>query len=273
MMAARMMAAGLAATALSAHAFRIPTPGEQDARIQTVPYHPEEVVLVRAWNGYVTRIVFDEQEKIIDVAAGFADGWQFSPEGNVLYIKAKSFPAQGSPAQVPEPGLWNTNLLVKTDRRLYDFDLVLASADAATPQALQRSRMAYRLQFRYPAAPQAASRASPVGPAVPAGALNRRYAMQVGNGSDGIAPIAAYDDGRHTWLTFRPGQPFPAVFAVAPDGTETLVNLHIDNQSLVIHRVAPVLMLRSGASVIRIVNQNGDASASPAFECHAEPAL
>ncbi|ARP74686.1 type IV secretion system protein PtlF [Bordetella genomosp. 6] len=272
-MTARAMVIVMAAAALPAHAFQVPTPGEQDARIQTVQYRPDDVVLVRAWNGYVTRVVFGEQEKIIDVAAGFADGWQFSPEGNVLYIKAKSFPAQGSPAQAPEPGLWNTNLLVKTDRRLYDFDLVLASADAATPQALQRARMTYRLQFRYPAAPRAASRASSVSPAVSPGPLNWRYAMQVGNGSDGIAPIAAYDDGRHTWLTFRPGQPFPAVFAVAPDGTETLVNLHVDNQSLVIHRVAPVLMLRSGASVIRIVNQDGDASASPAFECHAEPAL
>jgi type IV secretory pathway VirB9-like protein len=47
--------------------------------------------------------------------------------------------------------------------------------------------------------------------------------MQVTHGSSGIAPLAAFDDGRYTFLMFGPGAQMPQVYAVAFEGAETLV--------------------------------------------------
>ncbi|MBD4237374.1 TrbG/VirB9 family P-type conjugative transfer protein, partial [Xanthomonas citri pv. citri] len=98
------------------------------------------------------RIVFAPGENIVDVGTGFSQGWEFRKSGNILFLKPKSVKTGGNDGQVmaPEAGKWNTNLMVTTDQRLYDFDLqLLPGSNDGAPARNQR--VAYRVEFRYPA--------------------------------------------------------------------------------------------------------------------------
>jgi len=120
--------------------------------------------------------------------------------------------------------------------------------------------------FRYPA-DEAARRLAEAEAALTRSRLeatrpvrNIHYTMQIGKRSSAIAPTSAYDDGTFTYLRFPNNREIPAVFLVADDKdrTETLVNTHFSNDVLVIHRVAPELVLRLGSQVVAVFNEAYD---------------
>src|SRR5690606_22006326 len=118
-----------------------------------------DVVLVRALPGIGSRIVFAPGEKVIDIASGFTAGWKLKASHNILYLKPQSVKVgnggQGTSAYLqPKAGKWDTNLMVRTNRHLYDFYLkLMPGSSSAAPSRNQR--VAYRVQFRYPAAAKA----------------------------------------------------------------------------------------------------------------------
>lgn len=249
----------------------IPQSSPFDNRIQYVNYNAGDVVVVRAAAGLGTRIVFGQNEKILDVASGFSQGWEFQDRANILYIKPKSIQAQqGAPSSPPEAGKWDTNIMVKTNLHLYDFDLHLINSNNSGKAPA--SRVAYRVEFKYPVQEQAARDAEKLKQTAQAKLdvkpipKNWDYSMQVGDASENIAPTQAYDDGRFTYLTFPNNRDFPTAFLVAEDKTESLINSHIDPESpdvLVIQRVAREFVLRLGNSVIGIYNENFDPDGIP----------
>jgi P-type conjugative transfer protein VirB9 len=251
----------------SAFAVDVPTSSKHDNRIQYVTYNPGTVVLVRALPGLGARIVFGADEKILDVASGFSQGWEFSDRRNILYVKPKSV-KQGNQILIPKPGDWNTNLMVTTDRRMYDFDLQLLSGGGNRSKPPVNQNVAYRIEFQYPSDAQAEAQAEAVQSRInrappPA---NWRYSMQIGDNSENIAPTMAYDDGRFTYLRFPANREFPAAFLVSADKSESLVNSHIDpaaSDVLVIHRVSPAIVLRLGSAVVGIYNEAYDSNGVP----------
>ena len=60
------------------------------------------------------------------------------------------------------------------------------------------------------------------------------------------------------YLKFPNNRDFPVAFLVAADGSESLVNSHVDGDTLVIHRVAPQLVLRFGKAVVSVFNDSFD---------------
>lgn len=257
-------------------AAELPKSSPFDQRIQTIDYNAGEVVIVRAMPGVGSRIVFAQNEEIIDVASGFTQGWEFSNRGNVLYIKPRSVKTgsgEDASSILPEKGKWNTNLMVRTNRRLYDFDLKLL------PEKNNAERVAYRIEFRYPEDDQAKAKqanqkaftkAALTQTEVP---RNWAYSMQVGNRSEEITPTMAYDDGRFTYVKFPNNRAFPAVFAVAEDKTESLVNTHVDHDVLVIHRVARQFALRLGNQIVVVHNEQFDQDGVPTQEGSTSPQL
>ncbi len=236
-----------------------------DNRIQYVNYNDGDVVVVKAVSGLGARIVFSPTENILDVASGFTQGWEFNDRRNILYIKPKTVKAgtgQEAGLLSPTPEQWNTNLMVTTNLRMYDFDLQLLP-DTSDKQA------SYRVEFRYPADEQAAREKEAEKQAATKKLTqkptprNWHYTMQVGKKSKAIAPTMAYDDGRFTYLQFPNNREFPAVFVVADDKKESLVNTHVDNDILVIHHVSPELVLRLGNAVVGIYNESFDADGLP----------
>lgn len=257
----------------TAHAADVPQGSRFDNRIQYVNYNPGDVVVVRAVVGLGARVVFSPGETILDVASGFTQGWEFNDRRNILYIKPKSVQVgQGVPAMAPEAGKWDTNLMVTTNLRMYDIDLHLLPG-SNSGKAPASSRVAYRVEYKYPADELAASKAlaekqrAQAKLDVKPEPRNWNYAMQVGDASENIAPTMAYDDGRFTYLKFPNNRDFPAAFLVAADKTESLVNSHIDPatpDTLVVQRVSKEMVLRLGNAVVGIYNDSFDPDGVPA---------
>jgi P-type conjugative transfer protein VirB9 len=262
---------------LGAHAAEVPQGSKFDNRIQYVDYNTGDVVVVRAVAGLGVRVVFSGDETILDVASGFTQGWEFSERRNILYIKPKSVVVgQGVPAMSPEAGKWDTNLMVTTNLRMYDIDLKLL------PSNNSGNRVAYRVEYRYPSAEQAAAKALAQRQQAQA-KLNAKpeprnwnYTMQIGDASENIAPTMAYDDGRFTYLKFPNNRDFPSAFLVADDTTESLVNSHIDPSApdtLVLQRVSKEIVLRLGNAVVGIYNDSFDPDGVPAEQGTTVPGV
>lgn len=126
--------------ATAAQAADVPVGSRYDGRIQYVNYNAGDVVIVRALPGLGARIVFAADEEILDVASGFTQGWEFSDRRNILYVKPKSIKTgsgQEAIVMAPEAGKWDTNLMVTTNRRMYDFDLKLLPGGGNSGKAPQ----------------------------------------------------------------------------------------------------------------------------------------
>jgi len=300
-----LLAIALASACIAVPAAEVPQGSKYDGRIQHVDYNPGDVVVVNAVAGIASRLVFAPGEKILDVASGFTQGWEFSDRRNILYIKAKSIKGEsGQPPMLPIPCRWNTNLMVTTNLRMYDIDLHLLPpastprAGAAAPAKTKTTpagrakagtecsrggaRITYRVEFRYPAdeasAAQTAAEKARLSAKLEAKPQPRNwnYSMQVGDDSDNIAPKAAYDDGRFTYLRFPNNRDFPAAFLAGPDGSESLVNSHVDRDDpgmLVLHRVSPRVVLRLGKSVVAVYNDSFDADGLPSKDGTSVPGV
>lgn len=271
----------LAAGFGSAYAADVPQGSKFDNRIQYVNYNSGDVVVVRAVAGLGARVVFAPGETILDVASGFSQGWEFSDRRNILYIKPKSVVVgQGVPAMAPEAGKWDTNLMVTTNLRMYDIDLHLLPGNNSGKAPA--SRVAYRVEYRYPADELAAAKALEAKNRAQAKLdvkpepRNWNYSMQIGDASENIAPTSAYDDGRFTYLKFPNNRDFPSAFLVAADKTESLINSHIDPaepDTLVLQRVAKEMVLRLGNAVVGIYNDSFDPDGVPATQGTTVPGV
>lgn len=269
------LAIALALSSASVFAADVPQASRFDNRIQYVNYNAGDVVTVQTVVGRGSRVVFAPNETIIDVGSGFTQGWEFTDSGNMLYIKAKSIKGEsGQPSMVPVPLTWDTNLMVKTNLRMYDIDLFLRDPKA--------KGVAYRVEYRYPA--DEAARAMKLADKQKAQAKfdakpaprNWNYSMQIGDNSEGIAPTTAYDDGRFTYLTFPNNRDFPTAFLVAADKTESIVNSHIDPSkpdTLVIQRVSKEVVLRLGNAVVGVYNDSYDRDGIPAVDGSTVPGV
>lgn len=257
-----------------------PRRASRDAHIQTVRYHEGDVVQINSYPGVATHVVLAPDEQVQSMASGFTKGWDIFQRGNNLFIKPRSV-KQGDTLLEPKAGQWDTNLAVMTNRRVYSF-LLRLQAPAAKEQFAPPATVAYRVAFRYPG-DEAAAVKQKAGVAAlnerlatRAVARNWHYAMQVAPGSEAIAPTMAYDDGRFTYLRFPGNREMPAVFVVAADKTESLVNSHIDPaqpEVLVVHRVAPELALRLGNQAVGVFNEAYDAEGLPPVDGTTVPGV
>jgi len=267
----------------NAHAADDPQSSKFDNRIQYVNFNAGDVVVVRTVTGIGTRFVFAPNETVLDVASGFTDGWVLAHRRNILYIKAKSVKSeQNVPPKSPVPGVWDTNVMVTTNLRMYDIDLKLLSGSNNSGKVPSDQRISYRVEFRYPADNKAAEEAlankskKKAALEVKPSPHNWNYSMQIGDQSENIAPTMAYDDGRFTYLKFPNNRDFPSAFLVALDKTESLVNSHIDPtfpDTLVLHRVSKEMVLRLGKAVVGIYNDSFDPDGIPPIEGTTVPGV
>ena len=75
-------------------------------------------------------------------------------------------------------------------------------------------------------------------------------------GSREISPTAARDDGRFTYLSFSNNRDMPAVYSVDTEGNEALINTNVEGNTIIIHRVVPLLRLRKGNAIVCVENQS-----------------
>ena len=237
-----------------AYAASIPNHAHQDSRIQYVDYDPDNVVKIRAKIGHTVTVQLDKSEDAEKgvVAMGDAQAWNMAVKGNNLIFK----PTATSPA---------TNLTVITDKRTYVFDLSLAGCiKGKKRRCVEIQQPTYLLRFHYPTEEEKARRKRAAqqeralnmmvkfGLSKETAQLNYLY---YGKGDKAIAPSAIWDDGRFTYIQYADNRDLPAVYKINPDGSEMLVNSHMEEDVIVVHETAPKLVIRLGESVLGVENK------------------
>lgn len=244
-----------------------------DSRMQNVTYNSQNVTVVSTRPGYVTMLVFDDDETVIDAQAGFPRGWTVTKSDNRVGVSPNPIAQPVTDASgnnisqvfLPTAKDWKTNLFVVTSKRDYSLELNVldkdspaqafiiryhypdelrkksAAASATCQQqqqeALDRQRIASA--FRHPATPR-----------------NWRYTRRVAAGSASIAPDFAWDDGRFAYIGFSPAKTLPSVFRVV-NGQEQAVTpgtVKRGNYTVMVVPASPQLVLRYGSSVVGIEN-------------------
>lgn len=245
-------------TALIARpAFAYDVPGwSSDSRVRRVLYEPDEVVRIETQRGFATHIALEPAEHIEVVAPGDRDGWQIVAQkgDHDVYLK-------------PQLAAHDSNLEVRTDRRSYSFDLVVLPLAAK----FDNDDVMYRVTFGYlPSADdvrktQAEAAAQTVKARLAATPVvrNSAYSMQVMPKSDDIAPTAAWDDGRFTYIRIPNNRRIPAVFRVADNHDESVIDRHMDGDTIVVHEIAKRFVLRLGDEVVGLWNDAYDVDGLP----------
>jgi len=234
-----------------------PEKGEYDPRVRVVDYNPLNVVKLSTFYGVSTHVQFADAETIRDVAVGDDQAWKVVPRGNHLFIKPQATNA-------------DTNVTVVTDKRTYQFALVVQPRPLKDSTAWADPNLIFSLTFRYPdeEAAKLAADAKKVALQARLGEIKGKLtdAKEKGQnidywvaGSEEISPTAARDDGRFIYLTFSNNRDMPAVYSVDAGGNEALINTNvIDGNTIVIQRLVPRLILRKGDAVASVVNKSFD---------------
>ncbi len=226
--------------------FTTPALAATDGRLQTVHYEADKVVSVKGRLGFQSMIEFGQGESIENVAVGDSAAWQVTPNkrANLLFLKPLMAKAK-------------TNMTVVTDQRIYLFDLSVAPS-GNTPL--------YNLRFTYGIPRSAKPQQRIAYPQLLANASTTATAAKVTHpklnydwkrkGDKEILPTRYYDDGRSTYLQWKPGVPMPALFERDEKGREGLINYRAQGQFIVIDDVPKTLVMRLGKKTAVLINRN-----------------
>lgn len=234
-----VMSLGLGATSTVCAEVR-PTRGLLDSRVRMAKYHTDEVYRLTGFVGYAIELVFETGERFAGGGGGDLEGVTIDAHENSVLLK-------------PKAAVVSTNLVIYTDRRAYRFDY---SVSDRRPEP-HSGELVYALKFVYPEEASDGVRPQTQVEAALAAARSQRprnfdywYC-----GHHTLKPVAASDDGVHTRLSFADGSELPALFVGNEDGSESLLNFSVDEGDVVIHRLAPRIILRRGKLVGCVVNK------------------
>ena len=220
----------------TAHGAAFPDPSRVDRRLRYTAYDPDQVYVLQGAIGRALFVQFADGEEMDRFYSGDSGAWEVAKHANWIGIKPT--------AEIPD-----TNLIVITSAgRVYTFDL-----------ALNPGAPMYGIRFRYPGEERAKARAAAARQQLDASldpnAQRRRNYAYSGAGATAIQPAEIFDNGSHTFLRFPEHRSFPAVFAIGPDGRETLTNPTVRTNWMILPRVAREWRLRDGRAVLCVRNE------------------
>lgn len=234
------MALALASPAL---AVVVPSPSPHDDRVRSVQFNPRDVVRLDGMVGIATHIQLEPGERYVDHVFGDSAGWHFAENANHVFVKPK---AEHS----------DSNLTLITDRRVYYFELRYSDARRSGTKV-------FGIAFTYPETQVAQAAAAVERERVREGfdkarPINANYTM---TGSRSLAPVNAWDNRQFTFFRFPGAVDIPAIFMVNPDGSESIVNHHVEGPAsdvVVVHKVAAQWVLRLGPQALSVFNEAYD---------------
>ncbi|UJF17249.1 TrbG/VirB9 family P-type conjugative transfer protein [Vibrio sp. SS-MA-C1-2] len=211
----------------SAHTAVTPTPDFFDNRITMTTYNPSDVMLVRAAVGVTTLIQFESGEHISSSSSGIGIGdseaWGIDVRGHNIFLK----PIAASP---------ETNLIVTTNKnRTYSFQLSLSR------------KPHYVVKIEYPKPPKPIITAPEKVLPCAGESLNFAYSKR---GDMTLSPRYMWDNGRFTCLKFSQNLELPVAYQVASDGQESLINYHIEKDTMILQGVSTSFRLRLGQRIL-----------------------
>lgn len=259
----------------TASAAVLPRASSYDSHMQTVSYNSQNTTVIYTRPGYVTTLIFDDDETVVDATPGFEKAWDVKKNDNRVSVQPMPITqpvtdAEGKNAQqVFEPNSkdWKTNLFITTTKRYYSLILNVLDTDAPN--------LSFVVRYHYPEDEQKkASDASAlrenaarqmqerqqIESAFKRAAMPRNwsYTRRVAKNSEAISPDYMYDDGRFTYIGFSPYKIIPSPFTVDADGGEQVVTPIFVTQGnykvMIIRTLTPRFVLRYGNAVVGIEN-------------------
>ena len=219
-------------------------------------YRPGVVYQVRTTPGFLTTIVLEKGERISHLGSGDSDRWAFQ---QVAIGDGEQ--AETTVLVKPTVAPLATNLVIATDRRLYQVEL-LAEPSADRYQSLVRWRYAGKLLARRglswsEMSPRIGGKAAEEAPPAPSNRvpvdlnkLDFDYHIRVHKGkSPRWTPVSAFHDGSKTYLrfpSFFDQLEAPSVFASEGDEAQ-VVNFRVVAGMYVIDRVLDLAILKLGS--------------------------
>lgn len=76
----------------------IPQASRYDSRVQQVIYNPQNVTVVNTKPGFMTTLVFDNDEAVISAKPGFDEAWEATPDANRVNVRPVAL-TQGAPGE------------------------------------------------------------------------------------------------------------------------------------------------------------------------------
>ncbi|MEB2416664.1 P-type conjugative transfer protein VirB9 [Citrobacter sp. R-1.5.2] len=244
-----------------------------DSRMQNVTYNSQNTTVVSTRPGYVTMLVFDDDEAVIDAQAGFPRGWTVTKSDNRVGVSPNPITQPVTDASgnnvsqvfLPTAKDWKTNLFVVTSKRDYSLELNVLDNDSPAQAFVIRYR--YPDELRKKSAAASAARQQHQQEALDRQRIaaafgqtttprNWRYTKRVAAGSAAIAPDFTWDDGRFAYIGFSPSKTLPSVFRVV-NGQEQAATPRTGKQgnyTVMVVPASPQLVLRYGTSVVGIEN-------------------
>lgn len=235
--------AALLCLSYGACALEQPTQSSADHRIRSVTYNRNDVVQVDTMIGVATHIELESGEKYVTHVFGDSDAYTFTRAQNHLFLK-------------PRVEDSNTNLIVITNRRTYNFRLSYIG---------DRSKQSvYDLAFSYP--DTAIRLAEEAKKKVDLDAAfkqqrGRTNLLYSGTGDKEIAPVNTWDIGDVTYFKFPGNVDLPNIYMVDAQGNENVIDKVIVGPAKNIYAVAKVnekWRVRLGDSVFSVKNDAYD---------------
>ena len=179
---------------------------------------------------YVCDVELQSGEQILNLAIGDSLRWVIAaagsgPGGSVPHVFVK-----------PTEAHLNTNLVITTSKRVYY--IALASENVAVSP---------RISFSYPGDEEAAAAArlaeqraeqddaARTLPLLPPESLDYNYKV---GGAAVISPQRVYNDGVHTYIEYATlPDDLPVVYAIAPDGSNKIVNYRLKGSTFIVDSV------------------------------------
>lgn len=212
-----------------------PTRDAFDEARHIYTYEPGALYELYANPNFISTILLEPGESVIDIAAGDTSRWMVTEtvaeterDGRTIVLVK------------PQASNLRTNIVIITDRRTYLIEAIAQTGEAYAAQ----------VAWSYPE-----DNAAHLVP-TPIDTLHLDYRIRTTRGHRPIwTPTRVFDDGRRTWIEFDPqvaAADMPPLFVITGEGAE-LVNYRVHGQRYMVDRVFDVAELRLGARAPTIV--------------------
>jgi len=203
----------------------------------------------------ITNIALEPGEEIMSIHAGDTVRWTFAPaesmQDGVLVSHV-----------VVQPTMPNisTNLMIHTDRRVYQIDLVSVAEGPYTPgiaftypnQNLNRLFVRRDVQSRIRERDRDRDRDRRETDESPVRNINSGYRITTRSTMLDWRPVAVFDDGIRTFIRMPPRITEAPALYIRLDGRDTLVNYRVHGRYFIVDRLFDTAILRLGARSVVI---------------------
>ena len=216
--------------------------------MQQYEYQQGKIYEIRTGLGITTQIELSPTEKVLDYSTGFSTGWELNRRDNVFYLKPNNVDV-------------DTNMMVRTDKREYVFELKVVATDWTVLDQAKRAGVQYKVGFTYPNDPafEEAQRAPSEGQSTalePGRDYNFNYSFASRSKAPWLVPVSVYDDGRFTYIEMPdlkqfPTGNFPTVYGrERRKGEDFVVNTTVEKNTIVVHGTYQFLVIRHGLNAV-----------------------